>query len=265
MSKDVAVVMDAAGTILKMYRVAKDIHRGNILEKFVTSELVMKKNGQALVVPQIDPEFVISCRPDDPVNTLFCGREKYVEISCSSSPISKDNVLKILGCSQIKIHELQEVCLAVKFKCPHKYQTMGLIADDDLGQITYVLSTGGTPFPGLQRVLNDLENLGADVFVASGDSMRSLMTLKDYGIDLKKVYPLARPRRKQEIVSDLKKKYKRVVMVGDGLNDLYALLAADFGILTVQQDTHPAFKLCQAADRIICDIQELPNIVMGLG
>ena len=78
--------------------------------------------------------------------------------------------------------------------------------DDDIGQITYVLSTGGTPFPGLQGVLVDLDNLGADVFIASGDSMRSLMNLKDYGIDLERVYPVANPRRKQEIVSDLKKK-----------------------------------------------------------
>ena len=54
-------------------------------------------------------------------------------------------------------------------------------------------------------------------------------------------------------------------MVGDGLNDLYALLAADLGVLTVQQDTRPGLKLRQAADRIILDIQELPKIVMTSG
>jgi soluble P-type ATPase len=262
MSGDLAVVMDVAGTILKMYRVAKDISRGNIIEKVVTWELIMKKKGQALVVPQIDPEFVIACRPDDPLSTLFGGREKHVEISCSSSPIIRDAILDILSRSQIKIHELQEVCLAVKAKCPYKYRTLGMIVDEDIGEITYVLSTGGTPFPGLPGVLIDLENLGADVFIASGDSMRSLVNLKEYGIDLERVYPVASPRRKQEIVADLKKKYRRVVMVGDGLNDLYALLEADLGVLTVQQDTRPALKLCQAADRVIMNIQELPKIVM---
>jgi len=50
-------------------------------------------------------------------------------------------------------------------------------------------------------------------------------------------------------------------MVGDGLNDLYALRAADTGVLTVQQDTRPALKLREAADETISDIQELPDIV----
>jgi len=43
MSGDLAVVMDVAGTILRMYRVAKNISRGDILEKVVTWELIMKK------------------------------------------------------------------------------------------------------------------------------------------------------------------------------------------------------------------------------
>ena len=261
MSGDLAVVMDVAGTILMMYRVAKDIARGVILEKIVTWELIMEKKGRALVVPQMDPNLVVSSRPDDLLGALVLGREECVEISCSSSRISRNEVLRILGHTQVRVRELQEVYLAVRARCPGIYRTAGMIVDQGQQEITYALSTGGAPFPGLRNVLLDLENLGADVYVASGDSMRSLANLKEYGIDLSRIYSVASPRRKKEIVIDLKKKYRRVVMVGDGLNDLYALRAADLAILTVQQDTRPALKLRQAANEIIRNIQELPEIV----
>jgi len=38
MFRDLAVVMDVAGTMLRMYRVAKDIEMGVILENVVTWE-----------------------------------------------------------------------------------------------------------------------------------------------------------------------------------------------------------------------------------
>jgi soluble P-type ATPase len=103
--------------------------------------------------------------------------------------------------------------------------------------------------------------VGADLFIASGDSRRSLAGLADFGISPENIYPVASPKRKQKIVNDLKKSYKKVVMVGDGLNDIYALDAADVGILTIQQDTGPTSELVQTADWIIADILDLLNII----
>jgi soluble P-type ATPase len=261
MSGDLAIIMDVAGTILRMYRVAKDISRGIMMENIVTWELIMEKEGRALVVPQINPKRVITCCPDDPLSILILDREESIEISCSSSPVSKAEIIGILCRSKAKIRELQEVYLAVSARCPNNYQTAGVIVDEDLQEVTYALSTGGTPFPGLRDVLASLEALGADVYVASGDSMRSLTSLKDWGFDLQRVYPISSPRRKAEIVADLKRNYRRVIMVGDGLNDIYALREADLGILTLQQDTRPPTQLLLAADEVIRDIKELPKIV----
>jgi Cu+-exporting ATPase len=136
-----------------------------------------------------------------------------------------------------------------------------MIVDVELQEVAYALSTGGSPFPGLEDVLATLKNQGADVYVASGDSMRSLAYLQELGIDLSRVYPVSGPIKKKDIIVDLKSQYSRVVMVGDGLNDLYALRAADLGILTVQQDTRPTLKLRAAADKIITNIKELPEII----
>jgi Cu+-exporting ATPase len=222
----------------------------------------MEKKGRILVVPQMDPALMFSCRPDDTLGMLIDGREQLLEISCASSPITKDEAVRILGHSQAKVRDLVEVCREVLARCPGNYHTAGMIVDVDLQEVVYALSTGGSPFPGLKDVLACLKNRGADVYVASGDSMRSLAYLNELGIDLSRVYPVSSPRRKKEIIVDLKNQYRQVVMVGDGLNDLYALRAADLGILTVQQDTRPTLKLFEAADKIITDIKELPKILM---
>jgi soluble P-type ATPase len=261
MAEDLAVVLDVAGTMLKMYRVAKDIPRGIIMEKVVTWELIMEKRSRALVVPQIDPTKVASCPSQEPVRSLINGREDSIEISCSSAPISREEAIRILQRSRAKVGDIQEVYRAVRARCPDKYQTTGMIVDIDLEDIAYTISTGGTPFPGLKEVLKDIESMGADVYVASGDSMRSLVRLSDLGIKSERIYPVSDPRRKREIVLGLKGKYHRVVMVGDGLNDLYALEAADLGVLSVQQDSRPSSGLLSAADEVMKDILELPGIL----
>jgi len=264
MSEDLAIIMDVAGTILKMYRVAKDIRRGIMMEKIVTWELIVEKKGRALVVPQINPKRLAACRPEDPLKTLVLGREDSIEISCSSTPVSADTAIDILCRSEATIRDLQEVYRAVSSRCPSNYLTAGMIVDEDLWAVIYTLSTGGAPFPGLRDVLDCLKDLGADVYVASGDSRRSLAYLQDLGFDLERVYSVSSPKRKAEIVMDLKKNYRRVVMIGDGLNDIYALRAADVGVLTLQQDTRPPPQLLSAADRVIRNINELPEIVRRL-
>lgn len=261
MAEDLAVVLDVAGTMLRMYRVAKDIPRGCIMERVVTWELIMEKKNRALVVPQIDPSAVASCPPEKPVHVLIDGRENCLEISCSSAPVTREEAIQILRRSRVRISDIQEVYRTVRARCPDKYQTTGMIIDKDQNEIAYTISTAGTPFPGLKRVLSEIESMGADVYVASGDSMRSLACLEDLGIGPEMIYPAADPRRKCEIVEGLKSKYNKVVMVGDGLNDIYALKVADLGILSVQQDSRPPQSLRQVADEIIKDITELPDIL----
>jgi soluble P-type ATPase len=244
-----------------MYRVAKDLSCGCLMENVVTWDLIMEKSGRALVVPQIDPAEVISRSPETLVRVLLEGREDSVAVSCSSTPVSREEAVEVLRTSRARLADIQEVHIAVKARCPDNYQTTGMIVDIDLFDVTHTISTGGAPFPGLEQAIAGLNDMGADIYVASGDSIRSLGYLIEFGIEYDKIYPVASPRKKQNIVLDLKKRYKSVVMVGDGLNDIYALDAADVGILTVQQDTNPSPKLLETADRIISDIKELPVLI----
>lgn len=254
-----AVVFDSAGTILKTYRVAKDIRRDILLKDVRTSDLVMEKYGRALIIPQLDANLIVSCSPDTLIRSLL--DENSIEISCASAPISREKAIEILYNSEIKMVDVQETYSAVKARCPDTYSSAGMIIDVELSEVVYTISTGGTPFPGLRSVLNQLKDLGADIYVASGDSMRSLSHLADYGIKPNHIYPVADPKRKREIVFLLKKRYSKVVMVGDGLNDLYALEAADLGVLTTQQNSCPPRNLTKIADKVIKDILELPDFL----
>ena len=262
MSGDLAVIFDVAGTMLEMYRVAKEISQEGLLEGIVTMELVMEGGRRALVIPQLHPDEVLGAPPQMPLAVFFRGRERNVKVSCSRLPVSDEEALSVLLRSGAEVANLQETLAAVSARCPDFYCTAGLIVDVEAGVVTHSVSTGGRPFPALEEALAELEGMGADIYVASGDSMRSLSVLtRCRGIKRERIYPASKPRRKEEIVEGLKDDYKLVVMVGDGINDRYALKAADLGVLTVQQESRPPKELMEAADEVIDDIGKLPGLV----
>jgi soluble P-type ATPase len=260
MLENQAVVFDVAGTILMMYRVAKNVCSGNLIEKVITSDLILEKAGRALIVTQMDPINTDSFPPDMLLNSIL--EMDCIEISCCSTPVLIEDVKTIINNSNVLISDFREVYRAVTIKCPSGYRTAGMIVDVDTKSIPYIISTAGRPFPGLSEVILKLEEIGVDVYIASGDSMRSLLYLEDLGFSLDHIYPVSSPARKRDIVVGLKQHYQKVVMVGDGLNDLQALKASDLGVLTIQQDSHPSPLLFQAADEVINDIRCLPKLLM---
>ncbi|HDN65034.1 MAG TPA: HAD family hydrolase, partial [Methanosarcinales archaeon] len=102
----------------------------------------------------------------------------------------------------------------------------------------------------------------ADLYIASGDSMRNLSILAGrLKIPQDHVVPVATPHIKERLILDLKKTYDTVVMVGDEINDLRAIRAADVGVLTMQQCSDKLQKLCDSADILIPDISSLPDVI----
>ena len=64
MIKRIAVVFDSAGTLLHMYRVAKEASTGNILENIESTAIVAQKNGCGLVVLNTESDIILSSRKD---------------------------------------------------------------------------------------------------------------------------------------------------------------------------------------------------------
>ncbi len=263
----IAIVFDSAGTLLRMHRVAKDIKTGEFLENVVSTELVGKKPYCALMVMQVDSTRLVSCPPDMMISDFIRKNGIDIEVACSRSRIEKADALKLIeNNSEALMKDLQEVMAAVKKKCRDIfYLGVGLIIDLDTDSIPYVICTGGRVYPNTPNVIKTLNEMGVGVFIASGDSMRNLSVLaKNVCVPLQCVFEISTPERKEEIVKNLKKEYDKVIMVGDGINDVLALRAADFGVLSIQQTGKCPPLLCEEADVVIKDIGEIIGIVETL-
>ena len=107
--------------------------------------------------------------------------------------------------------------------------------------------------------------MGVPTFIASGDRVAKLEKMADHlGIPRDGVYGVATPTVKAQIVTDLRREYDKVLMVGDGINDLIAMQNADVAILTIQQPGERPEALYKEADHVIRCVSEVVPIVKEL-
>ncbi len=260
----IAVVFDSAGTLLRMYRVAKNIKTREFLDEVVSTELVGKKPYCAILVMQVDSNKLVACPPDMLISEFIRKHSIDIEVGCSRSQIDKSTAISVVGNDTwAKMSDLQDVMAAVKRRCRDIfYMGVGLIIDVDTKDIPYVVCTGGKVYTNTPVVIEALNEMGIDAYIASGDSMRNLSPLaKNVNVPLDQVFEIATPRKKEAIVKELKQHYDKVIMVGDGINDILAMRAADLGVLSIQQTGICPPLLCEEADVVIGNIREIIEII----
>ncbi len=263
-----AVVFDSAGTLLRMYRVAKNIETGEYLNEVVSTELVGKKPYCAILVMQVDSNKLVNCPSDLRISDFIRRFDIDIEVGCSRAQIDKNTSMSVVESDvRASMKDLQDVMAAVKKRCKNIfYMGVGLIIDIEKKNIPYVICTGGKVYSNTSLVIKALGQMNVDSYIASGDSMRNLLSLaNNVNIPLDHVFEIATPTKKEAIVKKLKQQYDKVIMVGDGVNDILAMRAADLGVLSIQQTGQCPPLLCEEADIVIRNIKEIIDIIKKFG
>jgi P-type E1-E2 ATPase len=131
-----------------------------------------------------------------------------------------------------------------------------LVAKD--GGFLGALYATDIPRPGSGEAVRQLERLGLRVVMLSGDRRQTAERIAQ-AVGIQEVVAEVLPGEKQAAVQRLREQGERVAMVGDGINDAPALVAADLGI-AVGSGTDIAI---ESADLVLMreDLRSVPQAI----
>ena len=265
----VAVVFDSAGTLLSTYRVARDICNKRLLPGIETTTLTFSSPDRVLIVLPVHSKDLMATPPDTLLSGYLTDRKIGFGVSCTRKIVTAEDIGDVLYADQrARVGDLQECIRNVWSICKEEEMVTlnsGAIINMAHKAIEFTITAGGWPFPGAKETITALHRMGVPTFIASGDRVTKLEKMADhFGIPRDRVYGVATPSIKAQIVHDLRQEYDKVLMVGDGINDLFALRNADIAILTVEQPGDRPEELFKEADFVVNNVGEVRTIVEEL-
>jgi Cu+-exporting ATPase len=268
-SPSIAVVFDSAGTLLRTYRVVKNIPSQEILTDVETTAITAASDDRALLVLNVRSRDVMKAAPDLLISEYLGTHQVSFGVSCANRVFTHGEIADLLYADRgAKVSDLQECIREVWERCRLEALVVidsGVIVNFSSGIIEFTVTSGGRPFAGAVETIEELHRMGVATFIASGDRASKLERIADnLGIPRDHVYGVATPSIKGRIVEDLQEQHRLVVMVGDGINDLPALEKADLAILTLQQRGEKPEILFQAADHVVPRVRDVVTIVRDL-
>lgn len=265
----VAVVFDSAGTLLNTYRVAKDICNKKLLPGVETTTLTFSSQDRVLIVLPVHSKDLMATPGDRLLSDYLVEHDIGFGVSCTRKITTAEEIGDVLYAdNRVKVEDLQECIRNVWTVCKQEsVVTLNSGAIINMAQkgIEFTITAGGWPFDGAKEAITALHRMGVPAFIASGDRVTKLERMADHlGIPRDRVNGVATPTVKAQIVNDLRQEYDKVIMVGDGINDLCAMRNADIAILTVQQPGDRPDELYKEADYVVQNVGEVVTLVEDL-
>jgi Cu+-exporting ATPase len=265
----IAVVFDSAGTLLNTYRVAQDIGNHKLLPGIETTTLTFSSPDRVLIILPVHSKDLMAAPPEAFLSEYLVRHDIGFGISCTRKITTAGEIGDVLYADdRARVGDLQECIRNVWTVCKEEsVVTLNSGAIINMAQrgIEFAITAGGWPFDGAKEAITALHRMGVPTFIASGDRVTKLEKMADYlGIPRDRVYGVATPTVKAQIINDLRQEYDRVLMVGDGINDLCAMRNADIAILTVQQPGDRPEDLYKEADYVVKSVGDVVTIVQDL-
>ena len=259
-----AVVFDNSGTLIERYRVIKDVLTGNIFTDINSLEIIDAADGLALVVLQFNTNKLLELDQNTLISDVIKDFSIDFDISFSNRQYSKAEVKEILDNEKTStVCDITDGFAILREKIPHMELCNGsaLIVDMDLGQVVYTITSAGKFFPKVFETVETLKSRGIEIFIASGDRKGAIDRLANMlDVPEDNAYGTVSTRGKCEVVSILKDGGYKVMMVGDGLNDILAFKKADVSVLTIEQQEEVSPRMIDKTDYVISDIWEVTMI-----
>lgn len=259
-----AVVFDNSGTLIERYRVIKDVLNGNLFTDINSLELIDAADALALVVLQFNTNKLLKLDQNTLISDVIKEYGIDFDISFSTNSVSKAEVKQIIDNeTSATISDITDGFGILNEKVPMMELCNGsaLIVDMDSGAIAYTITSAGKLFPKVFETVETLKSRGIEIFIASGDRKGAIDRLANMlDIPLENAFGTVSTRGKCEIISILKDGGYKVMMVGDGINDLLAFKNADVSVLTIEQEEEVSPKMMDKTDYVIRDIFEVTSI-----
>ncbi|WP_295723428.1 HAD family hydrolase [uncultured Methanobrevibacter sp.] len=259
-----AIVFDNSGTILKRYKIIKNVKTGEFIDNINSLTIIDNLDSGALAILQFNTKCLFKLNSNTTIYDLISKYNIEFTVSYSTYNMDYNNIFNIIKEDPSTISDITDGINLLRENVPNMDICNGtaLILDCKNHEILYTITSAGVLFDNLKFTINKLKEIGYDIFIASGDRTATIQYLCNIlNIDSSHGFPTASPEDKRDIVKSLQEKYDCVVMVGDGQNDYYALSEANIGVLTIAQSPIESDKLISATNFIISDLLELLNIL----
>jgi len=255
-----AIVFDVSGTLLKRCRAVKNMKTGEMSDEVSSLDIVDHIKDTILVVLQADIEkTLLLASPEEKLYDFVLNQDIKMDISYSSHDFDINELLQRLKDSNVRLSEFFETTrfLLKRNNFIQLCSGSAFIFNTTTDEVEYIITAGGELFPKVNTVMETLKERGIETFIASGDRFESLIELAEImNLPKENVFDTANTKRKAEIIKDLKKEYK-VMMVGNGPNDILAFEKSDLAVLTLEQGEEISQKVHDAVDIVIDNIQEV--------